>query len=232
MNERLTGTRIAQARKEKGWTQKDLAERLHVSTAAVSKWERGLNYPDLSLLEPLADALGISAAEILGIENEPTAKAVQTVTHLSAEEKAKADKQKRITILFLALGVVFAVVLWILFIIIGSSDNEIPSFGIMEKLFHSGLLNLVAITLGLCAWGFGITSVFSDNAIHSVFSFLCCACSVYLPTLICDLQVRFGDFAALEDTIWGYDFAAVTVLSGTFLLFVCKLFLHKRKKTE
>lgn len=40
-----TGKRIQISRKHKGWTQKDLADRICVSDKAVSKWERGLNYP-------------------------------------------------------------------------------------------------------------------------------------------------------------------------------------------
>lgn len=60
-----TGRLIVQARKEKELTQKDLAERLHVSTQAVSKWERGLNCPDIALLEPLAEALELTVTELL-----------------------------------------------------------------------------------------------------------------------------------------------------------------------
>ncbi len=54
MDPAYTGNQIAWLRKAKGWTQKKIAEQLHVSVSAVSKWERGLNYPDLSLMEPLA----------------------------------------------------------------------------------------------------------------------------------------------------------------------------------
>lgn len=60
-----TGLLIAQARKEKALTQRDVAQALHVSTQAVSKWERGLNCPDLALLEPLAELLGLSISELL-----------------------------------------------------------------------------------------------------------------------------------------------------------------------
>ena len=57
MDAQKTGTLIAQARRERGLTQKELSQALHVSAQAVSKWERGLNFPDLSLLEPLGDCL-------------------------------------------------------------------------------------------------------------------------------------------------------------------------------
>lgn len=60
-----TGGLIAQTRKEKELTQKDLSERLHVSVQAVSKWERGLSCPDIGLLEPLAEALGLTVTELL-----------------------------------------------------------------------------------------------------------------------------------------------------------------------
>ena len=46
-------------------TQKELAAALHVSDRAVSKWERGAGFPDISLLEPLADALGLGVLDLL-----------------------------------------------------------------------------------------------------------------------------------------------------------------------
>ena len=59
------GAFLARLRKEKGMTQRELADRLHVSDKAVSKWERGLSFPDVSLLIPLADCLGVSVTELL-----------------------------------------------------------------------------------------------------------------------------------------------------------------------
>lgn len=63
-----TGLLIAQIRKEKGYTQKDLAEKIGVSNATVSKWETGKGFPDISLLQPLAISLNISISEILAGE--------------------------------------------------------------------------------------------------------------------------------------------------------------------
>ena len=65
MDAQKTGALIAQARRERGLTQKELSQALHVSAQAVSKWERGLNFPDLSLLEPLGDCLGLTVSELL-----------------------------------------------------------------------------------------------------------------------------------------------------------------------
>lgn len=66
-NEKM-GQFIAALRKSNHMTQKDLAEKLHVSDKAVSKWERGLSCPDVSLLLPLSDILGVTVAELLNGE--------------------------------------------------------------------------------------------------------------------------------------------------------------------
>ncbi len=60
-----TGAFLAQLRREKNMTQKDLAGRLYVTDKAVSKWERGLSMPDASLLLPLAEILGVTVTELL-----------------------------------------------------------------------------------------------------------------------------------------------------------------------
>ena len=59
------GSFVAQLRREKGYTQKQLAQRLCISDKAVSKWERGLSLPDISMLLPLAEALEVSVTELL-----------------------------------------------------------------------------------------------------------------------------------------------------------------------
>lgn len=65
MDAMKTGELIARVRKEKELTQRDLAEELHVSVQAVSKWERGRSCPDIALLEPLAEALNLTVTELL-----------------------------------------------------------------------------------------------------------------------------------------------------------------------
>ena len=59
------GAFLAEQRKAKGYTQKELAEKLLISDKAVSKWERGLSMPDISLLVPLAEILDVSVTELL-----------------------------------------------------------------------------------------------------------------------------------------------------------------------
>lgn len=59
------GKFIQELRKEKGYTQKELAQKLFLSDKAVSKWERGISLPDIQILIPLADILGATVTELL-----------------------------------------------------------------------------------------------------------------------------------------------------------------------
>ena len=65
MDRYVTGAVIRRLREDKKLTQEELAAKLYVSGKAVSKWETGQGFPDVSLLEPLAAALGISVIELL-----------------------------------------------------------------------------------------------------------------------------------------------------------------------
>lgn len=60
-----TGKFIALIRKEKGLTQRELAEKLNLSEKTISKWERGVGFPDISLILPLCKCLEIDANELM-----------------------------------------------------------------------------------------------------------------------------------------------------------------------
>lgn len=77
MNAKETGALIAALRREKGTTQKQLAEKIGVTDKAVSRWETGKGFPDTALLKPLAEELGISVGELLAGK------------HLEEEEKTE-----------------------------------------------------------------------------------------------------------------------------------------------
>ena len=62
------GRNILYFRKEKGLTQAQLAEQLGISAQAVSKWEREISCPDLSLIEPLVRIFGITSDQLFGID--------------------------------------------------------------------------------------------------------------------------------------------------------------------
>ena len=96
MDNRKTGTLIAARRQELELTQKELAERLNVSDRAVSKWERGAGFPDVSLLEPLADALGLSVLELIHGQRDTSGE------HLSPEaERSVREATQELSVRFL-----------------------------------------------------------------------------------------------------------------------------------
>lgn len=64
MNHYVTGKTIRELREKKGYTQKQLGERLSVSDKTISKWETQKGLPDVSMLEPLAKELGVSLIEL------------------------------------------------------------------------------------------------------------------------------------------------------------------------
>ena len=109
------GEFIAKLRKERGMTQKELAEKLFVSDKAVSKWERGQSLPDITMLNPLAEALEVTAAELINcgrIENEKVDASqvdeiVEKAIVLSDEDKKEKRKalKKRLIIYFICFAI-------------------------------------------------------------------------------------------------------------------------------
>lgn len=65
MDQYVIGSMIKKLRESRNMTQSELAERLYVSDKAISKWETGKGYPDISLIEDLAKVLGVSVAELM-----------------------------------------------------------------------------------------------------------------------------------------------------------------------
>lgn len=65
MNTYVTGAVIKRLREAKGLTQNELAEKIGVSSKAVSKWETAKGLPDISLIEPISIALGVSVMELM-----------------------------------------------------------------------------------------------------------------------------------------------------------------------
>ena len=113
MDKERTGQLITELRKEKGLTQKQLADALNVTDKAVSKWERGLSFPDISMLEPIAETLDISIMEILAGEKKS---ADETITREEAQQMIKESvelsdeeirhKRERSRLIIFILGVI------------------------------------------------------------------------------------------------------------------------------
>lgn len=83
MDQEKFGQFLTSLRKEKGWTQAELAKRLHVTDKAVSKWECGKGFPDIQTLEPLSEALNISILELLRSEKTTSGQiSTETANHV------------------------------------------------------------------------------------------------------------------------------------------------------
>lgn len=104
------GMFVAQLRKEKGFTQKELAQRLFISDKAVSKWETGASIPDTALLIPLAEILGVSTTELLLSEKLKTEEPMDSekvdgivrtaIAYADESPELKASSRKKASALF------------------------------------------------------------------------------------------------------------------------------------
>lgn len=81
-------------RKEKGLSQKEMAERLSVSTSAVSKWENGKNLPDMIMISSIADILQVSCDELHNPEKTLEKLANPELKRRDIEEGDKENKDK------------------------------------------------------------------------------------------------------------------------------------------
>ena len=92
------GAFLAERRKEKKMTQKELADRLHVTDKAVSKWETGKGFPDMKLMEPLARELGVSLIELMQGERQMSevfsAQQAETVVKQAMEQSERVTARK------------------------------------------------------------------------------------------------------------------------------------------
>ena len=94
MDAKKFGSFIAERRKSLGMTQAALAEKLHVTDKAVSRWERGQGFPDIHSIEPLAVAPEVSVAEIMRGEKSTAALADEDAS-LAAKNVIRVAEMKR-----------------------------------------------------------------------------------------------------------------------------------------
>lgn len=116
MDNNKIGKFITKIRKEKGLTQKELGEKLFVTDKAVSKWERGLSLPDITILEQLANILDVDIKEILqgkkgikkslNIEKELE----KILTNLKQEQKRKRQKIFKYIFTILTIIIIFTII--------------------------------------------------------------------------------------------------------------------------
>ena len=133
MNQEKFASFITQRRKQLNLTQKDIAEKLHVSISAVSKYERGLSYPDITLLEPLSQILEVTIVDLLKGEishnDLSSLEASELFSELISKQRLKEYRRKILLsdILYIILLFMTAVTIILLFV-----NGIIP----LSKLFE------------------------------------------------------------------------------------------------
>lgn len=126
MDAKKTGILIAQCRKAKNYTQKDLAERLHVSDKAISRWETGKGFPDTSLLKPLSDILGIGVSELLAGEMIPREHLSQRVDEVIVDSLHTSKKMQRRGIFWFCL-ILMVLLLSVIAVALAFAYKPIPA---------------------------------------------------------------------------------------------------------
>ena len=140
MDNRKTGDFISLIRKERGLTQKELAEKIGVTDKAVSRWETGRGFPDISVLKPLSEALGVSVTELINGETASPEtmqeKADNAVLETIAYFKSMAGKT--ISMLLFFAGVCFIL---FSFMLTGQRLSVLPFLGVFAILISRLVLS-------------------------------------------------------------------------------------------
>ena len=114
----MFGENLKMLRKQKGFSQEELAVRLHVVRQTISKWEKGLSIPDAEMLIRLAEILEVSVSELLGekLESEPATNDIDE--QLSRINEQLAVKHRRSRRMWNISGIALAAMVGIIFLIV------------------------------------------------------------------------------------------------------------------
>lgn len=140
MNQQEIGKFISKCRKEKGFTQAQLAEALGVSDRSVSRWENGNTMPDISLYEPLCKALDIEVSELLYARK------------LNDSEKVEKGESSAISLFHTKSQLeTFAIFTEILIIV-----GIVISITLTKVLADTAIERVITLVSGWFVWGFGL----------------------------------------------------------------------------
>lgn len=125
MDPMKTGIIISDARKKLKMTQKDLADKLYISDKAVSKWERGLCFPDISVLIPLTEILNISLYDLLRGEKVNKKEVEETIKNTINYSNGEIKRNKKKYIIISSIVISIIVLISIISLIFISKNNDI-----------------------------------------------------------------------------------------------------------
>lgn len=207
MNHEQFAKRIVELRKKKGYTQMQLANRLHVSHTTISRWETAEGYPDITLLKPLSEALGVSCDDLLS-------------------DAPASNLQRKHTPHYLSYGISFAALL-LYFVLVKLGLPQLLSFvifcalevGCFQRMLHEGRGELPA----WIRWTLLLSYLPIVGVLHTIFFYMMAvvngAQEMFNLALLQEIHDQNQLFAYLEHgmTILLVIYAAAVVL--TLLLY-------------
>ena len=241
MDKNTTGRFIAELRKQKGFTQKELAENLMVTDKAISRWETGKGLPDTSLLKPLGDVLGVSVTELLSgkkIEEVDMKERADNII-LEALNYSKRMLASVISVIIFIIGIAFIIsplflvsqsYIWTLGLIIVAiailyiyTRKRGYSMKATDRVYYLAALALQGIALVLEVLPIGVVMVFATSPtkqtieVYSYFSLLPVGYANFTPLLTGILTILIILLGAIA--LFRFDRAA----SIRKTIFVCSI---------
>lgn len=139
MDAQKFGAFIAEMRKARGLTQAALAAQLHVTDKAVSRWERGLGFPDIGTIEPLAAALEVSVLELMRSERLPEGAVSNEEASEAITDTLTFAQQRRASLFFdITAGLACLLCAGMTFFLFGTG-------AVAEILFFFGAIGVMVI---------------------------------------------------------------------------------------
>ena len=167
-DKKIFGSFIKEKRIEKGYSQKDLAEILFVSESAVSKWERGITYPDITLITDICKALDITEHELIESSNDQE-------YHKIEKDARKFNKIKKT--LFWCFNITYAIALLVCFIVNLAVDHKLSWF-------------FIVLTSIMTAYSFCPTITFLFNSYKKIVFISSTFISLFLLFLTCSIYTK------------------------------------------
>lgn len=169
MNSKDFGKKVAVLRKEKGLTQSELAQKLNVSNKAVSRWETGEGFPEITILPSLAKELGVTVDDLLNDFEADEPNIVEEVHNTSQAYTKKVRNEipfekpywKSLTVFnkigTITLGLnIGAVLIYLLFVILSIIFDGLPALFFIPVIIYgfaaiAGKFGLIVTIIGLLA---------------------------------------------------------------------------------
>lgn len=223
MNASEFGQFISEMRKRNKLTQAELARKLDVTDKAVSRWERGLGFPDINTLEALADALGISLLELMQAkqnENNEPISTEQAEELLSDTIQLSNKLNKYVKFTGIQILSVFALIGFAVLFLLFSDWNSVYYI-------------VPGIIAGLIAWGIPIWKMTISRscpiAVPLIISFSCALTAIALIITNMAHDIHTNDMVAVIDTIDGIVAVVFLFIAVTIVLNILSLICSRKK---